>query len=299
MEFIAGIDGGGTKTHIVCRTPQGQHLREKTLGAFNLNGVGEERFNALLEELIGFLAAQGRCLSVCIGAAGASSPRLRELTAAAMDRAGIARWKLVGDHEIALYGALEGQPGCLLIAGTGSICFGRDGRGGTARAGGWGHLIGDGGSGYALGRDALAAVTRQLDGLDGETLLTGLVSRELDLDSREAIVAYVYGGGKDRLAAVSPLVERAAALGDAAALQIVERNAQELVRLVRAVAGRLGLEQGQTALYGGLLEHDTALRRRSVDAMAEAMPRMRCVAARQSAAFGAALMARELLDNDG
>lgn len=296
MEFVAGIDGGGTKTSVVCRTLQGEPVCRETFGAFNLNSVGEERFNALLEEITGFLAAQGSCAALCIGAAGASNPRLRELAAAAMDRAGIARWQLAGDHEIALHGALEGEPGCLLIAGTGSICFGRNGRGETARSGGWGHLIGDGGSGYALGRDAAAAVARHMDGLDGPTALTELFAQELGLDSREAIVAYVYGGGKDRLAAIAPLVERAAAQGDAAARRILKQNARELAGLVCAVAGRLGLEAGQTGLYGGLLEHDTALRGLFLAEMGERLPRMRCIAARQSAADGAAMMARALLN---
>lgn len=296
MDFIAGIDGGGTKTSVVCHTLQGETVCRKTFGAFNLNSIGETRFRALLEEIMGFLATQGRCLALCAGAAGASNPRLRELTAAAMDRAGIARWKLAGDHEIALHGALAGEPGCLIIAGTGSICFGRNGRGETARAGGWGHLIGDGGSGYALGRDAVETVARQMDGLDSPTALTELFAGVLDLDSREAIVAYVYGGGKDRLAAIAPLVERAAAQGDAAARRILERNARELAGLVWAVAGRLGLEAGQTGLYGGLLEHDTALRGLFLDEVKTRLPRMRCIAARRSAADGAALMARELLD---
>ena len=90
--------------------------------------------------------------------------------------------------------------------------------------------------------------------------------------------------------------ERAAAQGDAAARRILERNARELAGLVWAVAGRLGLEAGQTGLYGGLLEHDTALRGLFLDEVKTRLPRMRCIAARRSAADGAALMARELLD---
>lgn len=296
MEFIAGIDGGGTKTSVVCHTPQGEAFCRETFGAINLNSVGEARFCSLLEEITAFLAAQGSCLALCIGAAGASNPRLRELTATAMDRAGIARWQLAGDHEIALYGALTGEPGCLLIAGTGSICFGRNDREETARAGGWGHLIGDGGSGYALGRDAAAAVARHMDGLGGPTALTKLLAGELGLSNRETIVAYVYGGGKERLAAIAPLVEQAAALGDAAARRILEHNARELALLVCAVAGRLGLEAGQTGLYGGLLEHNTVLRGLLLDELKARLPQMRCAAARQSAADGAAMMARALLD---
>ena len=149
MRLAAGIDGGGTRTTLECRSPEGAVLCRESFGPFNLNSIGEERFAALWAEIIGFLNAQGTCSALCAGAAGISNPRVRALTAQAMERAGIVRWKLVGDHETALYGALSGQPGCALIAGTGSICCGRNARGEFVRAGGWGHLIDDGGSGYA------------------------------------------------------------------------------------------------------------------------------------------------------
>lgn len=66
----------------MCHAPQGEAFCRETFGAFNLNSVGEARFCALLEEITAFLAVQGSCLALCIGAAGASNPRLRELTAA-------------------------------------------------------------------------------------------------------------------------------------------------------------------------------------------------------------------------
>ena len=156
MRFTAGIDGGGTKTTVECRDAQGAVLCRKTFGAFNLNSIGEDAFRGLLAEITGFFSGLGGCGALCIGAAGVSNSRVRELTAEAVGQAGIRRWRLAGDHETALYGALAGGPGCALIAGTGSICCGRNAAGGFARAGGWGHLIDDGGSGYALGRDALA-----------------------------------------------------------------------------------------------------------------------------------------------
>lgn len=129
MKFAAGIDGGGTKTTLELRDLQGNALGRRTFGAFNLNSIGRERFAALLEEIAGCLRETGECAALCIGAAGISNPAMEELVSAAMDRAGIKCWQLVGDHEIALCGALGGQPGCALIAGTGSICFGRTGKG--------------------------------------------------------------------------------------------------------------------------------------------------------------------------
>lgn len=295
MEFVAGIDGGGTRTRVVCLALDGGLITQETFGPFNLNGIGEGRFTALLEQITDFLQALGKCRVLMIGAAGASNPHMTGLTAKAMELAGIAQWRLAGDHEIALYGALEGGPGCLLIAGTGSICVGKNAKGEQARAGGWGHLIGDEGSGYALGRDGFSAVVRQQDGWGGNTLLTWLMKQELGLHTREAIVDYVYGGQKDRIAAAAPLVERAAALGDDIAKQIIEDNARQLVRMVSAVAGRLGLEQAEAALCGGLLEHETGLHRTLASYLKDSVPGLQCVAPKQSPAFGAALMALQLL----
>lgn len=296
MRLAAGIDGGGTRTTVECRKTDGTVLCRETFGPFNLNSIGADRFTALWAEITAFLREIGRCAALCVGAAGVSSPQVQTLTARAMERAGIACWRLVGDHEIALYGALSGRPGCALIAGTGSICCGRNAAGEFVRTGGWGHLIDDGGSGYAMGRDALAAVVRYWDGRGRFTVLSELVSRQLDLKTPQELTAYVYGGDKSRIAAVAPLVAQAAEQGDRTALDIYGRNAVELSALVTAAAERLGLETGEIALLGGLLDHDERLREAFMADLARKAPGLRCVEPRQDAAAGAAMMALNLLD---
>ena len=88
MEFVAGIDGGGTKTIVVCSDLDGKILREERFGAFNVNSVGREEFTALMEEIATFLRGMGRCVSLCIGAAGCSNPSMQEVVAEAMKRGG-------------------------------------------------------------------------------------------------------------------------------------------------------------------------------------------------------------------
>lgn len=294
MKFAAGIDGGGTKTKVECRDGHGAVLCWKAFGPFNLNSIGEAAFEALLNEITSFLSEIGECAALCAGAAGVSNPQVRTLTARAMERAGIARWRLVGDHEIALHGALSGQPGCALIAGTGSICCGRNEKGEFVRTGGWGHLIDDGGSGYALGRDALAAVVRQWDGRGRKTLLAELVSAELGTKTPQELVAYIYGGDKSRIAAAAPLVECAAEAGDETALEIYAQGGAELAALADATAKRLGFTACEVALLGGLLEHDAYLRTALLERLAGMSPGLRCVSPRQDAAAGAAMMAWDL-----
>lgn len=297
MRFAAGVDGGGTRTTVECRTMEGAALCRKVFGPFNLNSVGEERFTALLEEIAAFLGKTGECAALCIGAAGVSNPRVRELTARVMD--GLCPWRLAGDHEIALHGAHSGGPGLALIAGTGSICCGKNDRGELVRTGGWGHLIDDGGSGYALGRDLLSAVVCQWDGRGEETALTRLLLARLEIETPQELVACVYGGDKSRVASLAPLVGQAAAQGDRTALDIYARNGAELGELVLAAAKRLGMETGEVALLGGLLTRDGRLREALAAWLAERAPGLRCIEPRQDAAAGAAMLALELAAEAG
>ena len=291
MRLAAGVDGGGTRTTVECRRADGTVLCREVFGPFNLNSIGEARFTALWDEITAFLKEKGTCAALCAGAAGISNPQVQALTAQAMERAGITGWRLVGDHEIALHGALSGQPGCALIAGTGSICCGRNAAGEFVRVGGWGHLIDDGGSGYALGRDALAAVVRQWDGRGEDTLLSRLVVRELDLHTPQELVGYVYSGDKSHVAAVSRLVLEAALARDPVAESIYEKNGAELALLAAATARKLDMEQGKVALLGGQLVHDPLLRRILEAKLARSAPGLTCVDPEQDAAAGAALMA--------
>ena len=296
MKIVAGIDGGGTKTKVICRDLQGQTIAEEKFGAFNLNSIDEEGFAALLKQIFGFLQSKGECVSLCVGAAGVSNPRMRGLVEQAVTQAGIEKWELVGDHEIALWGALEGKPGISLVAGTGSICCGRNAEGDTLRAGGWGHLIGDEGSGYAIGRDVIKAATHLWDGYGAPTCLTELLADQLHLDDRQKIIAYVYKNDKSYVAQASRLAEQAAAGGDAVALQILQDNACQVSCQVAAVVNGLHMEQGEVALLGGLLENDTVYRKFVVAEIEKSCPGFICVAPRQNAAVGAVMMAQNLLE---
>lgn len=295
MRFIAGIDGGGTKTCVCCRDLQGGELCTKWFGPFNINSIGPERFRELMEEITEFLTSMGTCQAVCIGSAGISNTQMTGIVSGAMKKAGISNWKLVGDQVIALYGALDGQPGIALIAGTGSICFGIGADGSQARSGGWGHLIGDEGSGYALGRDAVQAVARAWDGCGPGTMLTGLLAERFGLDTQSKIISYVYGGDKSRLAALSRLTEEAASLGDRVSMEIIRDNARRLTELVAAAGRRLGLQRPRVAMLGGMLENDTRLRADFLEIMGENYPQYTCMAPIHNAGTGAVMMAKEMI----
>ena len=295
MDFIAGVDGGGTKTRVICASPDGRVLDTAVFGPFNMNSIGEERFSALLQQLCAYLNELGRCRALCIGSAGVSNKEMTRLVETEMKRGGIENWKLVGDQVIALNGALSGEAGIALIAGTGSSCVGKNGAGKYARSGGWGHLIGDEGSGYALGRGALTAVARAWDGWGKETLLSQLLAENLGLDDQKKIISYTYSGDKSRIAALAPLVEQAAGQNDPVALEIIWDNAVKMTGLVGAVARQLDIKSGRVAMLGGLLEHDTKLRKAFIAEMRKQYPAFVCTEPEQDPASGALMLASEML----
>lgn len=256
--MIAGIDGGGTSTKVELRDEQNRVLRRMAYGPFNIAAVGEAGVREVLRALAKDVCVR-EITRLCVGGAGVSFVGLSELLADELHALGFAgRMTLVSDFEIALRGAMDG-PGGILIAGTGSVAFGRNAAGETARVGGWGHLIDDVGSGYALGRDALAAAVQTGDGRMQAHALRAAVLEAIGGQGTPDILNYVYYSGRDKsaTAALASCVLTCAAAGDAASRDILARNAEELVRIVGALAQRLSMERPRVALLGGLLQNDT------------------------------------------
>ena len=291
--FIAGIDGGGTHTRVEIRDEANNLLRRGNFGPFHVSTIGEDAFRSLLQEVFAFCGDMRDCAKLCIGAAGISNPRTTQLLEEALAQAGFSgAWKLCGDHEIALRGAMD-APGIVVLAGTGSICFGKNAAGKTARSGGYGHLIDDGGSGYALGRDVLSTAVRAVDGRGNSWgILNGVYAR-IDGCVPEDIIAFVHDPQTDKsaIAALAPIALRQAELGDWEAWRILAKGAEDLYAMVKAVQDRLELRRCRIALLGGLLTEENPYR----TAVAEKLTYLGTVVPpAHDALWGAAQMAFEL-----
>lgn len=295
--FVAGIDGGGTHTRLELRDRENRFVCRKEFGPFNLNAIGEAAFRRLLRQVFEACGQMEECAGLCVGGAGVSNPDLGEILKQELERVHFqGSWKLCGDQEIALRGAMEG-PGMVVIAGTGSICFGKNDQNQTARSGGFGHLIDDGGSGYFLGREVLALAVRQWDGrAPGREILDG-VYRRLGKATPEAIVSFVYAPETDKaaIARFSSVALELAEQGNAAAVELLEKGARELYALVSAVQQRLNLQNCPIALLGGLLEKDNIYRRQAAQALSELGA---VIYPQNDALWGAAQMAWELTRNE-
>ena len=158
---------------------------------------------------------------------------------------------VVNDALIALTAGARDAPAIVIIAGTGSIAYGRNATGEAARAGGWGHMIGDEGSGYWIGREALSAVMRASDGRGPATRLTAAILAQLNLNDESRLPRIVYDREVPRVtvAAMGPIVQDAADQGDAVARRILERAADELVLAAQSVASRLAMRGDEFTFF--------------------------------------------------
>ena len=295
--FFAGWDGGATKTAVRLVDASGSLIAENSFGPLNLNGTSPEAVRRHVADAVAWTAQQSGGSRVCgglvIGAAGVSNLKVRVALEADVRAAGYTGpLRILGDQEIALHGAIRTY-GAVLIAGTGSVCFGRDPSGAFFRTGGRGYLIDDEGSGYAIGRDILAAAVRAADGRLPRTCLLDLVYGYLKTDTPEGIVSWVYAPatGKKEIAALSPLLLDALAREDAAALRIAEKAAAALVELVTAAWQNAHMTDGELALTGSILQHYPLIREGVIQALKKDLPALRVGDPLGTPAEGAAALA--------
>jgi N-acetylmuramic acid 6-phosphate etherase len=301
-ELYLGIDGGGTHTVALLATGDSDNwtiVGRGTAGPSNRQAVGTERALAALDEAVNaaFASARlprGSVVSACLGLAGADRPD---------DQSVIRDWaahvrladkvEVTNDAAILLAAGTPHGCGLVLIAGTGSIAFGRTVDGRRARAGGWGHLLGDEGSAYALVMTGLQAVARAADGCGPATRLMERFLHRFTLTQPQELIAAVYRSGRDRadLAALAPLVIETAD-EDTVAAEIVEEGARELARAGESVVRQLGWDGPiPLVLAGGLLLGSEAYRQRVLRSLQSCVIQAEPVALVEEPAQGAVKLA--------
>lgn len=307
MDLVLGVDGGGTRTRGVLVDAAGRLRAAATGGSINLDDHPWERAEAELRALFDHLRREAndgspvRAAFLTVG--GVLTEADREATrglAAAATRLPPATIGVHHDAFGALAGGLAGEAGMVLVAGTGSICFGRNRDGQESWCGNWGPMLGDEGSGHWLGLEALRAVARAHDGRNSPTALTEAVLAWLGVDAPEELLRRVHVGGLTRgeIAAFAPTVLRIASAGDAVAQDLTARGAHALAQCVRVVRDALfdpAENMGRpvaTVLVGGLTR-DEAYRRDLERAVARVAPRTRVVEPRLPPVLGAARVALE------
>ena len=298
MMHVLGIDAGGTKTVCQLADEHGNVLSEARRGGANLQAVGELEVEKVLhdvmEEAVG--DRDVRPAAICLGIAGVDRPDDASLVRAIMKRIGYkARILVVNDALVALEAGAPEQPGVVVIAGTGSIAYGRNERNQAARAGGWGYMLGDEGSGYWIGRAALRAVLREADRRGPPTQLTGLLLHYYGVGRAQDLIHQVYHGTlrPAAIAALAQCVQSAFRGGDPVAIGILRGSADQLESSALSVARRLELVGSEFpfVLAGGIFRAVPWLEEELARRLPLASPRSRTLLLSVEPAGGAVRLA--------
>lgn len=302
--YFLGIDGGGTKTHAVITDSSHRIVGEGFSGAANPLRVGLAEAVAHIEQAVEEACAQagidiGDIDSACAAIAGINHPIHYHTMKDALDEAlRISGLELVTDARAALEGALDGKPGLVVIAGTGSIAIGINEAGEQARAGGFGPTLSDEGSGYDIARRALQAVVSAFDGRSTATLLTELVCKKLGVASPADLPGVIYNSDSETvdIAPLAELVGEAANEGDTVAREILSGAGSDLGRLAVSVIEKLGLASSafRIACVGSVFRSGEFVLASLREAVSRVAPRAEVGSPLHPPAMGAARLAEEL-----
>jgi N-acetylglucosamine kinase-like BadF-type ATPase len=256
-DFLIGIDGGASGSRAVLVDSRDRLIHAAEGRGLNPLAVGWDEFDKNLSKLLGSLrrgAALKEVRGLCAGLAGVGDQRVRErackIAAGLLPHVPI---HIITDAEAALWGAFRGEPGLLLIAGTGSICLGMNVAGKTARSGGFGRILGDEGSGYWISMQAIKLALHQADrGVRSSSLMSAVCSHFGLREIREIVPLYY----SPKLAheKVAQLVPKILALSgtNSIARRIIQLAGDHLAELLVNTARKLRMERPQVALWGGL-----------------------------------------------
>lgn len=273
VHLVLGVDAGGTKTEAMLGSADGSGLAPPAgtgrAGPGNLRAVGYDIATQQILKAVdaafqdaGVTRQKVQVLCLCVAGAGRPSEReqLREWAEAQHLATSIV---ITTDAEPLLAVASPSGVGIALISGTGSLAWGRNSSGVTARAGGWGYLFGDEGSGYAIALAGLRAVAHAADGRSPATALTDRMLTCLNVNEPSELIPRIYGGNfsRQQIAAFAPAVFEAAA-DDLTARQIIEDAAHQLAHMVTTLADRLNFHDRNypLAITGGVLVHQPQFR---------------------------------------
>ena len=303
MAFYIGLDGGGTKTKCVVVDEQMNVLSELVGGpsnflVFGVDNVTESLFDLITKSIKQAGIETSAIASVLLGTAGAGrkedAERLENsfIQKANESNLPIKKFVVESDARIALEGAFSGKPGSILIAGTGSIMFGKDSQGNIHRVGGFGRILGDEGSGFHIGRSGLTAVAKQFDGRGETTKLTVLLKEKFNITNSKELILAVYKDNFD-VATVAPLVIQAAEEGDFVCKKIIQTEVAELLLHIESMKKLINEDELKISLIGGTITTDNFYARlfrneaNNIEGVQISEPEL-------EPALGAALLAKEV-----
>lgn len=269
MPYVFAVDGGGTSSRSVLITDDGRVVHLGKGPGVNYHDIGASRVAATLNRLFNdaLSAARARreeCLGMCFGLAGVGREHDHHILQPLFDdQFGADSYMLLSDAEIALVSGTLSETGMIAIAGTGSMIFGRNEKGEEGRVGGYGPAVSDEGSGYQIALTSMRAMLRAHDGCAPSTILQTWVLNHLHLKTIDELVHWLNSPAatRDKIAAIAPLIIRAASENDAVADEIINQQADLLAIGVDALHKRLNFPgRCDVVLCGGLFNEGSFYR---------------------------------------
>ncbi len=304
-KYLIGLDGGGTKTKCVITDLNFNSLFTCLGGPSNFLIIGTERvsetiLSLILESISSLNISAEDIASIMIGTTGAGrqsdAEKLKNdfIEYAKSKGYSFKSFNVDSDARIALEGAFSGAPGSLLIAGTGSVIFGKDRNHNIHRVGGFGRLIGDEGSGNTIGRRGLNQAAREFDGRGEKTLLTEILKNDFGITDSSQLITEVYRNNFDT-ASFAPKVIDAARNGDKIANRILEEESDELVLHVKSIFKMIGEETLKLCLTGGTIATENYYSEMFKKKIKVQLLNVKIVSAENPPEIGAVFMAKTMM----
>lgn len=296
MPFFLGIDGGGTRTRCIVGDEKSQ-LGAGSSSSSKVQRVGEAYARDALAAAVHEACVQAgispqQIARTCAGITGSARPEIARVMRDLMSSIVGGQVEIVGDVEIAFEDAFGSGSGLVVIAGTGSIAYGRNSKGEIARAGGWGYAVSDEGSGHWIAVQAVRAALRGRDRGQHSGLLDDLMAG-LGARHFEDFIVRLNGNPAVDFAPLFPIVLAASDNGDSIATEILTRAGQELAGLAGIVIERLFWGHSvSVATHGGVLASSTIVRKYFAQELKSRYPRADCLDREVDSARGALDRAR-------
>ncbi|MDN5276599.1 MAG: hypothetical protein PWR01_564 [Clostridiales bacterium] len=301
MEYVIGIDGGGTKSAISIADLRGNIILTEYGGPTNIRAQEESQVYDALKSLIESAIKRAAlkmedCKAICIGTAGAGRKEEQEIIKEYVRSVGLkGNIVITNDAEIVIAEMTGGREGIAVIAGTGSIAYGIGKNGERVRVGGWGHIVGDEGSAYYIGLEAIKAALRCYDGREPYTHLLPMLMEEIGITAPEEFVRFVYRRDikKSEIAALARVVDRAHKKGDNKAKEILIDAAEQLFLLAKAAIRGINAEQDaiMVVVSGSVLINNLLVYEQFVKLLAREYPNVTVEKAKADASRGAVIVA--------
>lgn len=259
INYLLGIDGGGTKTEFLLTDSDKNEIRRLFLGNSNPVNHGIENTFSVLREGINKICdgIELRKTAVYAGIAGSRTGENQKLICDYLSGFGFGFCDCGSDIDLALEVSLNGENGTCVIMGTGIVAFSRSEKK-LHRAGGRGYMIDKGGSGFHFGADALNSAFRHIDSKNGSEIILNLVEKKLG-KSLDSSVSEIYAGGPSFVASFAPVVFEAFNLGDSGAEEIVKRNAYEAAKIISDSRKEANFSDEKIVICGGLCKQKEIL----------------------------------------